>query len=280
MNIPALSLVVLLAASNASTASAQISSVFGDRRHVRRNRDSSRQQQRARQMRKLVDAMSVQPDPVPVPTTPPPVPTPLDTPEPTPSIVTPEPTPAIVTPEPTPAIVTPEPTPYPTPEPTPYPTDDTCDEHRSSYRVVGMAGLGKEEDGPHASYLYDGNCVDANGYTFSYGVLKSDAKDFDDCGKKCLESGSPDMVGIDYTCSGKEQFECHCLLGSSADTRSATVVDNKAFDKVVEEGGSGYPTKGKIARGGKVALKSRKEDDEVLCGTFEIDVGMEIAKEA
>ena len=70
MNIPALSLVVLLAASNASTASAQISSVFGDSRRVRRIKDdSSSRQQRARQMRKLVDAMSVQPDPVPVPTT-------------------------------------------------------------------------------------------------------------------------------------------------------------------------------------------------------------------
>jgi hypothetical protein len=258
MNIPALSLVVLLAASNASTASAQISSVFGDSRRVRRIKDdSSSRQQRARQMRKLVDAMSVQPDPVPEPTTPPPVPEPT--------------TPA---PEPTPP-----PTPEPTPEPTPSPTDDTCDEQRASYRAVGMADLGKEDE-LRAKYLYDGNCEDANGYTFSYGELKHDVKDFDDCGKKCLESGASDVVGIDYTCSGKEQFECHCLFGSSADTRSATIVDNEAFDKIVEGGGSGYPTKGKIARGGKVALKARKEDDEVLCGTFEIDVGMDIAKEA
>ena len=256
MNISTLSLVALIAACAAtSIVSAQVADVvFGaHRRRVRGNADDARRQQhRARQMRKLVDAMSVDPDPIV--TTPAPVP------------VMPEPmTPAPVKPDP---IVTPGPTPEPTPEPTPKPTDDTCDEQRasSSYRLR----LGKDDDELRAKFLYDGNCEDVNGNPFSYGLLKDDVNDFDDCSDKCLETGAIDLVGIDYTCAGKDQFECHCLFRSVADTRSTTIVDSKDFDEIVEKDGFGYPTKK------EVALRVRKEDDEVLCGTFEVDFGMGI----
>jgi hypothetical protein len=235
MNISALSLIALVAAAGTAATSAQIATVHGDRRHVRRNNAA---RQRAQQMRKLVDAMSVQPDPVPVPTTPPPEPTP-------------------------------PPTPEPTPEPTPSPTDDTCDEKRRAYVGLGL-------DGEVVDYLKKGNCKDASGNVYSYGEISKDADDFDDCAKMCEKAMPTGLLGIDYTCSGKDQHLCHCLIPPAGATRSATA--STAFKHIVEGSGTGYPAE----TASKVGLKDflNSGHDEVLCGTANPAVGTEIAKEA
>ncbi len=237
MNVSALSLIAIVAAVGTAFASAQSGTVLEGRRHVRRNANA-RRQHRARQMRKLVDAMSVDPDPMVITSAPVPVPVPLST-----------------------------------SEPTPNPTDDTCDEHLSAY--VGL-DLGEEK----VYYLKKGNCKDLAGNTYSYGETH-DAGDFKDCAKECEKAMPTGLLGIDYTCSGKEQHTCHCLLppiGAGA-TRSAT--DTSAFKKIHEGTGSGFPNKSEVKVGLEDFLNSGH--DEVLCGTaapkFQA-VESEIAKEA
>jgi len=181
MNISALSLIALVAAAGTAATSAQSATVLRDRRHVRRN--AAARHQRERQMRKLVDAMSVQPDPV-VPATSAPVPSPV-------------------------------PVPITTEEPTPNPTDDTCDEKRRASVGLGL-------DGEVVDYLKKGNCKDAAGNVYSYGEISKDADDFDDCAKMCEKAMPTGLLGIDYTCSGDKQHLCHCLIPPAGATRSAT----------------------------------------------------------
>jgi hypothetical protein len=240
MNITTLSLIALLAATMSAHASAQM---FNTRR-VKRNRNrNTRLQRDARraQMRKLVDAMSADPDPAP--TTPPPAPTP-ETPSPKADDADP-----------------------PTKKPTKKPT--SCEHSLPEHTVVTLS---KTE----VKYIGEGKCKDASGNTYSYAELRESCDDFDDCVDMCEEAGVAGFVGIQFTCGDDDEDDeglCECLF--SSDTKSASANElNHDFEKVVIDSGTGTPVKTKSKS--RFGLKARLNKGHIECGAVQSDDGSSV----
>ena len=255
MNITTLSLIALLAATMSAQASAQMLNT----RRVKRDRNTRLQRDARRaQMRKLVDAMSVAPDPAPS-TTPP---------APTPGTSTPQAIPIITSSPQAGDTDTPtaEDTDKPTKKPTKKPT--SCESSLPEHTVVTLSKTEVE-------YIGKGVCKDASGNTYSYGELRDSCDDFDDCANKCEEAGTVGFVGIQFTCGNddkSDEGQCECLFGS--DTKSAS--DNEGNDafKYVEIGtGTGTPVKSKPRTFGLKARLNKDDDGHIECGAVQSSDG-------
>ena len=265
MNILNFACAALLAATMSAPASAQLMN-FRRTKHHRHAARLQRRDYRRAQMRKLVDAMSSPPDPVPHPVvTLAPAPRPT-TPEPTPTQpttsapMTPadfptfEPTtlePTTLEPTPTPGNPTKKPTRKPTRKPGSDRSYDKCEPYDNAVTV-------ERYDGVEFHFKWNetyGSCVDYEDRLYEYGEFY-DLESFADCAKACLQDVDEKLTktkvlrGIDYVCESKkdglyyDEGKCRCLYESGTLDMDSRAVKKTNFDKTSYAGNGTGPVNG------------------------------------